>query len=189
MPDLELALEEKQEIDSIVGKLRENYHLPSQGCDLRDLFAISRGRNVQVSYCEDAITAYAVVQEYPKRSYVILPPLIEGEEIFTAEYLAHELGHIILNTLSETKVEHFTTVLTGRSPFVEDSKELSDYLDKKWRLAIERYTKNSSCAEESWRLLRMNNIPESAVQDIIIDYKEGEEKIKSHLATQKSMSK
>ncbi len=166
--------EQKKEIDSAVDKLRIKYHLPSEKCSLLDLEYLATDLNIQVDFCQDAITAYNERQKSPERSYVILPNMGYPTNV---RNLAHELGHIILDTDSELKVEYFSHLLTGENIISNQYQTCLDAL-KYMILLIRRYQDNPLCSEKSWNNLRMRGVPEPFIDFIKADYEEMEPKIK-----------
>jgi hypothetical protein len=104
-----LPRERKQEITSVVDDLKRKYD-PCPASE-ESLLAIARGEDIKVYYSD--LACFAPINDMSTRE-IILP------NIKITSNLAHELGHIILESLAESDAEYFMSELTEKNIFINN---------------------------------------------------------------------
>ena len=102
-------MKRKTEIDAVVGDLRRKYKIPP--CTTSKLLDLAEEFNSKVHFSSILpVPISARSDEKKEQSYIIIPDC--GERVNTYN-LAHELGHIVLDTSVEIEATYFSAALTS----------------------------------------------------------------------------
>ena len=107
-----LSREEKEEVSGLVQDLKEKYSIPP--LNLEKLNQIAFDNNIKINIFNWLNTPYSDKKggEYQ----IVLPPFC------LISNFSHELGHILLNTDSEVRVDYFSQKLRGVHQLLDQAK-------------------------------------------------------------------